>query len=536
MTIGNGTTIMVKGKGDVNIFAFNGKDWTQKQIKDVLFVPEIHLNLFSSGKVMDRGHQLRKANSKRCEILKDGSIVAVGVRRDALYQMLFKVEEISINDTAIANVAMKKFSLRTWHERMGHQNVAHVKKYLRNNGIDFMDQDFTCEACVYGKHHRGSFKLRDQKSTTCGAIIHADVCGPMHETSIGGSRYFLLLKDDYSHFRVVYFLKQKSEVAGNVKNFVRQMQNMQGHNVRIFRSDNGGESVNNELKGFFDEMGIHYQRAVAYTPEQNGCAEREMRTIVESARTMIHAKKMELKFWAEAVNSAVYVLNRTGTSTVPDISPHELWFGSKAKIEHLRIFGSDVFVHVPKEKRRKLDPKAIKCIFVGYDNHSKAYRVWDPNSKKVEVVRDVIFLLEESMNIGDNQTIQGNTEMYVTPDNQMGRESDTETNAEVYVTPNNQMGREGGALCDLDNQNVIGTRLRDRTNIMTPERLTYIATADHTALLADNDEPNTYEQAMESIDHKEWEKAMDEEYDSLIKNRTWILVKAPVGQKIIDNR
>lgn len=116
-------------------------------------------------------------------------------------------------------------------------------------------------------------------------------------------------------------MKQKSEIAGHIKNFVRQAQNVHGHNICMIRSVNGTEFVNVELEAFFDEMGIHHQRTVAYTPEQNGSAEREMRTIVESARTMTHSKQMDLKFWT----TAVYVLNRTGTSTVSDISPFELW-------------------------------------------------------------------------------------------------------------------------------------------------------------------------------------------------------------------
>lgn len=231
--------------------------------------------------------------------------------------MLFKVGESSEVDGASANVAIKKISLRAWHERIGHQNVAHVKRFLRSNDIDFVDEDFACEACVYGKHHRGSYKLREEKSKRCGEIIHADVCGPMQTDSIGGSRYFLLLKDDFSHYRFIYFLKQKSEVAAKVKSTVMQMQQENGHKVRSFRSDNGTEFVNAELKKFFSEMGIEHQRTVPYTPEQNGCVERDNRTIVESARTMIHSKQMDYKFWAEDVNLAVHVLNRIGTSSVP---------------------------------------------------------------------------------------------------------------------------------------------------------------------------------------------------------------------------
>lgn len=527
VTIGNGSRIMAEGRGEINILAFDGVEWRRKHLTNVLYVPEIHMNLFSQGKVLDRGHKLNSDN-KRCEIVKNGNIVAVGVRRGGLFQMLFKIIEPTGVDAIVANIAVKRISLRLWHERLGHQNVGHVKKFLQSNGIDFVNEEFTCEACVYGKHHRGSFKLREKKSKSCGDIVHADVCGPMQENSIAGSRYFLLMRDDYSKYRFVYFLKQKSEVAEKVKNAVMRMEQENGHKVRIFRSDNGTEFVNAELKKFFDDKGIQHQRTVPYTPEQNGCAERDNRTIMEAARTMIHSKQMDYKFWAEAVNWAVHVLNRTGTSTVVEKSPYELWHDKRANIDHLRIFGSEMFVHIPKEKRRKLDPKAVKCVFVGYDNDSKGYRIWNPEANKVQIACDVVFLLEES-----TVTLKIENIDEVTDGNAGESEKNPDEDVSQKVTPNQPIKR--GALCNIDKQNVVEGRLRDRNTLTTPKKLTYIASVEH-AMLAVNEEPRTYEQAIESSDHKQWEQAMDEEYDSLIKNRTWFLVDPPKNQKVIDNR
>lgn len=156
-----------------------------------------------------------------------------------------------------------------------------------------------------------------------------------------------MLKDDFTHFRFVYFLQQKSEVVNRVQKFVRLAQN-NGHHIRTFRSDNGTEFVNSELKSFFDANGFVHQRTIPYNPEQNGGAEREMRTIVEAARSMIHSRNLHLSLWAEAVNTAVHVLNATGTSTVADKTPFELWNGRKANIEHMKSFGVDVYIHIPK--------------------------------------------------------------------------------------------------------------------------------------------------------------------------------------------
>lgn len=200
--------------------------------------------------------------------------------------------------------------------------------------------------------------------------------------------------------------------------------------------------------------------------------ERDNRTILESARTMIHSKRMYYKFWAEAVNLAVHVLNRTGTSTVPEKSPYELWFDKNT------IFGSEVFLHIPKEKRRKLDPK------VGYDNHTKSYRVWNPEVKRIEIARDVNFLLEKflaTLDIGDSLKADG----------EGASVSDGELDT-VGAEGVSEQRIERGAICDVNVNNVIENRLRDRSNIKTGRRLSCFSSAEQVAMLTVSEEPTTY--------------------------------------------
>lgn len=139
---------------------------------------------------------------------------------------------------------MKGDSLQTWHERLAHQNVAQVKRFLKRNEIDFIDEpNFQCEACVLGKHHRLPFQSRNQQTNKCGELIHTDVCGPFEVKSVGGARYMLVLKDDYSHMRFLYFLKAKSEVSSKIKSFVELVLNQTEHKIKAFRSDNGTDIV-----------------------------------------------------------------------------------------------------------------------------------------------------------------------------------------------------------------------------------------------------------------------------------------------------
>lgn len=388
--LGNGEYMRAIGHGNMNAVVYDGKQWKEKTMHNVLYAPKLCTNLFSSTKAYDRGH--KSECNKDNFLLYDGEkLVAVGMRRGNLYQMMIKIVA-PIHERSMVNIATD--SLRVWHERLGHQHLAHVRKFLKQNNIDFKDENFDCDGCAFGKQHRLSFDLRPEKATKCGEIIHADVCGPIEEKSFGGSRYFVLFKDDFSHFRYVYFLENKSEVPEKIKVFVNVAEKQFGHPIKILQTDNGGEFVNATVKAFTEQKGIHHRRSVAHTPEQNGCVERENRTIMEAARSMIHAKDLSPKLWAEAAHSAVYILNRTGTSTVKDVTPYELWYGKKAQFDHFRIFGSEVYVHIPKQNRRKLDAKAKKCVFIGYDDNKKGFRVID-DKNSISVARDVKFLAEE---------------------------------------------------------------------------------------------------------------------------------------------
>lgn len=121
----------------------------------------------------------------------------------------------------------------------------------------------------------------------------------------------------------------------------------------------------------------------AYTPQQNnGVAERKNRTIMNMVRSMLSAKRIPKTFWPEAVNWTVHVLNRCPTLAVKNKTPEEAWSGLKPSVDHFRVFGCISHVHVPDNKRMKLDAKSFKCILLGVSEECKAYRLLDPISKK----------------------------------------------------------------------------------------------------------------------------------------------------------
>ena len=129
----------------------------------------------------------------------------------------------------------------------------------------------------------------------------------------------------------------------------------------------------------------------AYTPQQNGVAERKNRTVLNMVRSMIATKKVPKVFWTEAVRWTFYVFNRCPTVAVKNITPQEAWSGTKPSMEHFRVWGSLAHVHISDQKRTKLDDKSTPCVLIGVSEESKGYRLYNPKTKKVIKTRDVVF-------------------------------------------------------------------------------------------------------------------------------------------------
>jgi hypothetical protein len=145
------------------------------------------------------------------------------------------------------------------------------------------------------------------------------------------------------------------------------------------------------------------QTTTIYTPQQNGVAERKNQTIMNMARTLLKEKSLSNRFWAEVVACSVYLLNRSPTTSVNMKVAQEAWSGTKLNVVHLRTFGCIAYAHIPSELRKKLDDRSEKCIFTGYSETSKAYRLYNPITKKLILSRDVKFMENQFWNDSENQ-------------------------------------------------------------------------------------------------------------------------------------
>jgi hypothetical protein len=112
---------------------------------------------------------------------------------------------------------------------------------------------------------------------------------------------------------------------------------------------------------------------------------------MEKARSMLSGVELGQEVWIEVVGTTYYLVNRSPSSVLDDKTPHEVWSRKKPSLQNIRVIGCDAYVHVPKENRSKLDKKAEKCIFIGYKDGVKGYKLWNPETKKIVYNRDVVF-------------------------------------------------------------------------------------------------------------------------------------------------
>jgi hypothetical protein len=203
--------------------------------------------------------------------------------------------------------------------------------------------------------------------------------------------YYVSFIDDFSRKTWIYFLRNKSEVFDRFKEFKALVENQKEKRIKVLRTDNGGDFCENEFEEFCKKCSIERKKTAPYTPQQNGVAERMNRTLMEKARCMLSGVGLGKEFWEEAVGIACYLVNRSPSSVLDDKTPQEVWTSKEPSLTHLKVFGCDAYVHVPKENMSKLDKKAEKCIFIGYKDGLKGYKLSNPETNKVVYSRDVVF-------------------------------------------------------------------------------------------------------------------------------------------------
>ncbi|GKB78741.1 putative ribonuclease H-like domain-containing protein [Tanacetum coccineum] len=304
--------------------------------KDVYFVNELNLNLFSVSQMCDKKNYVLFTDTE-CLVLSpnfkfpDESQILLKIpRKDNMYS--FDMKNIVPKESLtclVAKATSDKSML--WHRRLGHINFKNINKLVKDN-------------LVY-----------------------------------------------------LGFLTTKDETSEILKNFIKEIENLVDKKVKIIRSDNGTEFKNKVMDYFCREKGIKMEYSVARTPQQNGMAEKRNRTLIEATRTMLADSKLPTIFWAEALNTACYVQNRVLVVKPHNKTPYELFRGFKPALSFMRPFGCHVTILNTLDNLGKFDGKSDEGFFVGYSLSSKAFRVYNTRTRRVEENLHIRFLENKPM-------------------------------------------------------------------------------------------------------------------------------------------
>ncbi|KAK1696173.1 hypothetical protein QYE76_012870 [Lolium multiflorum] len=263
-------------------------------------------------------------------------------------------------------------------------------------------------ACVEGKMHDSPHPSKTIiSSKRILELLHVDLFGPVTHASLGAKKHCLVIVDDYSRYTWVYFLKTKDETQQIFIDFATEVQRQHNLLIMAIRSDNGSEFKNYTLNDFLSDEGIRHQYSAAYTPQQNGVAERKNRTLMDMARSMMAEYKSRYNFWAEAISTACHSSNRLYLRKGLNKTPYEILTGNKPNISYFKVFGCKCFYKIKGVRLSKFAPKALEGIFVGYGAESHTYRVFDIASGIIIESCSVRFEENDSSQVGQVDVCAG---------------------------------------------------------------------------------------------------------------------------------
>ncbi|GJZ21952.1 putative ribonuclease H-like domain-containing protein [Tanacetum coccineum] len=295
----------ITGKGKIKI----GK----LDFEDVCFVKELqHFNLFSVSQMCDKKNKVLFTDTE-CLVLSpefklpnENQVLLRIPRQNNMYS--FNLKNIVPSGGLACLIAKATIDeSNKWHRRLGHVNFKNLNKLPSK----IFQNDHTCVACQKGKQHKASYKAKTVSSISQPLqLLHMDLFGPASVRSLNHKTYCLVITDDFRRFSWVFFLRTKDETSRILKDFIRQIENQLNQKVKTIRCDNGTEFKNKNFIEFCGSKRIKREYSNARTPQQNGVAERKNRTLIKAARTMLADSFLPNTFWAEAVSTSCYVLNK----------------------------------------------------------------------------------------------------------------------------------------------------------------------------------------------------------------------------------
>ncbi|GJU75135.1 retrovirus-related pol polyprotein from transposon TNT 1-94, partial [Tanacetum coccineum] len=501
VVFGDNSSCIAEGYGSINC---GGIIFTK-----VAFVNGIKYNLISISQLCDVKYIIQFDDKQGTIFNANKEIVLIAPRRNDVY--VLDMSSLTLNRACFFAEASESINC-LWHKRLSHLNFKNINKLAKQNkvlGLPLLvySKDKPCLACEKGKHHRASFKTKQNFSIRkCLHFLHMDLFRPVSPMSINHEKYTLVIIDEYS------------------------------------RTDNGTECRNHELKSFCDEKGISQNFSSPYTPEQNGVAERKNNTLIEAARTMLNGSVPSKHFWTEAVRIACYTQNRSIIVKRHDKTLYEIFRERIPDINYFHVFGCPVFIHNHKDHLGKFDAKADDGYFLGYSFVSKAFKVFNTRRQQIEETYHVTFDEMIALNETDiplTEDIEGPYDLI----NTEGTHNQNVQNEQITTQPTEGPSGNNTKVLVSINESLVPDALQSHisnqasTSMLTKSmaaKLTDASTSE--CLFADFLSKIEPKKVFEALKHPGWVDAMQEELNHLFRNKVWTLVPLPYGKIAIGSK
>lgn len=370
--IADSNTMEYIGKGTITLLTSTSNNSIIKiKVHNVLYVPKADCNLLSASALARNKHQILLGDSNSQILLSNGSTIDL-IRQKGMW-LLQTVPNNEPNNTMLL------------HKAMGHPSKEVLVKIpgAKRNEIE------DCDPCDISKMKHSKFpKKAHIKADKPLKLIHSDIIGKITPTSIiDKSEYAVTFTDDHSGYIWLYPMEKKSDLLDK---FMQLQADAAPHgDVKIIRSDNGGEYKSKIFADHCKSRKIRQEYTIPYTPQQNGRSERNQQSVVTIARTIMTDSKVNKGLWPKALQYATYVHNLTPSPNNGGKSPYEILHGKKPDLSQLHVFGCKVFAKL-NTSGGKFDDRAVEGIFVGYALNNKAYEVYVPG-KGIMLTRTASF-------------------------------------------------------------------------------------------------------------------------------------------------
>ncbi|GJT25042.1 retrotransposon protein, putative, ty1-copia subclass [Tanacetum coccineum] len=351
--------------------------------------PSITRGIISVSRLYKDGYVNRFKNDNTISVSRNNLVYFSAITRDDIYEI--DLSSSNINDSSVCAIINKRAELNLdstllWHCCLRHINKKRIEKLQHDRLLNSTDiESFEkCVSYMSGKMSRKPYSHQVERAKDLLGLSHTDVCGPFNIMSRQGAYYFVTFTDDFSRYGYVYLLKHKHEVFETFKVFQKEVENQLGKTIKSLRSDRRGEYMSEEFLDHLKEHGIISHRTPPYTSQHNGVSERRNRTLLDMVRFMMSQTTLPKSFWDYALESVARILNMVPTKKV-DKTPYEVWHGQAPKLSYLKVWGCEALVKRDTlTKPDKLEPKSIKCIFVGYPKETMRYSFYYPLENKIE--------------------------------------------------------------------------------------------------------------------------------------------------------